>query len=163
MKKTFVYGAMLCAVMIAVSATSAATDFSGTWVVDKSKSTGLSQRAMEGGDIVWTVTQTDKEITIESPGRGGTQKTVYKLDGTETATQMEGQMPGKRTTKGAWKDGGKMLELNSVFAGEVQGTAFTATTTQHWMLSADGKTLDVHSKTESPRGTQEVKYVLTKK
>lgn len=164
MKKTFIYSAMLCAVLIAVATAAAATNFSGTWVVDKSKSEGLNPRAMEGGDITWTITQTDKEITVETPGfQGATQKTVYKLDGSETTSDVTGRMSGKRTTKAAWKDNGKLLELTSVFAGEIQGNAFTATTTEHWELSDDGKTLKVHRTSESPRGTQEAKLVLTKK
>jgi hypothetical protein len=163
MKKTFVYGAMLCAVMIAVAAASAATNFAGTWLVDKTKSEGLNPRMMEGGDIIWTVTQDDKTITVESPGRGGTQKTVYKLDGSETTTQTEGQMPGKLTTKAKWMDNGKVLELSSVRNANFQGNDVTITTTQHWELSEDGKMLKIHSKSETPQGARETKYVFTKK
>src|SRR5215216_202359 len=109
MKKTLVLCVALCAMMIAVSAAGAAANFAGTWVVDKTKSEGLNPRALEGGDIIWTVTQDDKTITVESPGRGGTQKATYKLDGSETSTQVEGQMPGTLKTKAAWKDNGKTL------------------------------------------------------
>jgi len=163
MKKTLVLCVALCALMIATAAAGAATNFAGTWVVDKTKSEGLNPRMLEGGDITWTVTQDDKSITVETPGRGGTQKTVYKLDGSETTSQVEGQMPGKMTTKAAWKDNGKMLELNSVRTGNFQGNEVTITTTQHWELAADGKTLTVHSKSETPQGARETKYVLTKK
>jgi hypothetical protein len=37
------------------------------------------------------------------------------------------------------------------------------TSTEHWELADDGKTLKVHRKRETPRGTQESTYVLTKK
>src|SRR5215210_4031676 len=163
MKKTLVLCVALCAMMIAVSAAGAATNFAGTWLLDKTKSEGLNPRMVEGGDIIYTVTQDDKTITVEAPGRGGTQKTVYKLDGSETTTQVEGQMPGKMTTKAAWKDNGKTLELTSVRSGNFNGNDFTATTTQHWELAEDGKVLKIHSKSESPQGAREAKYVFTKK
>ena len=37
------------------------------------------------------------------------------------------------------------------------------TTTEHWELADDGKTLKVHRKSESPRRPQESTYVFTKK
>ena len=85
----------------------------------------------------------------------------YNLDGTEKAEDVTGRFSGKakRTAKAT----GEMLELKSVFTGEVNGNAFTMTTTQHLELADGGKTLKVHQVRESPRGTQESKLVFTKK
>ncbi len=49
----------------------APTSFAGTWTLDKSKSQGLSQRFQNVESITWTVTQTDKTITIEEKMTGG--------------------------------------------------------------------------------------------
>jgi hypothetical protein len=150
------------------AAMAAAENYSGTWALDASKSQGLPQQAPT--DQVWTVAQTAAEISIERPGmgRGGggggaapaAQKAVYKLDGSETTE--EGQR-GKVTRKAKWTNGGKTLELNSVRNVNVQGNDMTLTTVEHWDLSDGGKTLKVHSKTDTPQGAREVTYVFTKK
>jgi hypothetical protein len=49
----------------------APTSFAGTWTLDKSKSQGLSQRTQNAESVTWTVTQTDKTITIEEKVTGG--------------------------------------------------------------------------------------------
>jgi hypothetical protein len=49
----------------------APANFAGSWNLDKSKSQGLDRR-MQGADSVsWTITQTDKTITIEEKVTGG--------------------------------------------------------------------------------------------
>lgn len=155
------------------AAMAAAENFSGTWALDASKSQGLPAQAPT--DITWTVAQTDKEIAIERPGggRGGAgggggaapapQKSVYKLDGSETTEEMQGRMPGKATRKAKWTNGGKTLELNQVTNANFQGNDVTITQVEHWELSDGGKTLKVHRKTESPQGAREVTYVFAKK
>jgi hypothetical protein len=85
---------------------------------------------------------------------------TVKLDGSETTTESE---RGKSTSKAKWLNGGKTLEISSVTSREVQGNAFTITSTEHWELADDGKTLKVHRKMETPRGSQESTYLLTKK
>ena len=151
------------------AAMAAAENFSGTWALDASKSQGLPQQAPT--DMTWTVAQTDKEISIERPGMGGRgggggaapapQKSVYKLDGSETTEEVQGRMPGKMTRKAKWN--GKVLELSQVRNANFQGNDITITTVEHWELVDGGKSLKVHSKTESPQGPREVTYVFTKK
>ena len=53
-------------------AMAAAENFSGTWALDYSKSQGLPENAPK--DMTWTVSQTDKELTIERPGGGGVEE-----------------------------------------------------------------------------------------
>ncbi|HXG68787.1 MAG TPA: hypothetical protein VNO70_27060, partial [Blastocatellia bacterium] len=74
-----------------------------------------------------------------------------------------GQLSGKATRKAKWMDGGKILELHQVINADFQGNPVTITTMEHWELSADGKVLNVHRKSESPRGTQEYKFAFNKK
>jgi hypothetical protein len=179
MKRAMTFCGLFCAVMIGVAAVSAqkGANFAGTWELDKSKSTFASQRQADSiKSSTWTVTQDDKQLTNEQKiervegagggggggrglGMGGGALTV-KLDGSETTTESQN---GKTTTKAKWLNEGKTLEITSVRSGEFQGNAFTLTTTEHWELADEGKTLKVHRKTESPRGPQESTYVLTKK
>ena len=49
----------------------APTSFAGTWTLDKSKSQNLSQRFQNVESVTWTITQTDKTITIEEKVAGG--------------------------------------------------------------------------------------------
>ena len=47
------------------------TSFAGTWTLDKSKSQGLNPRVQNAESATWTITQTDKTITIEEKLTGG--------------------------------------------------------------------------------------------
>jgi hypothetical protein len=148
------------------SVSAAPANFAGTWSLDKSKSEGL-QGPMAGVDQMWVVTQDAKTLSLEIKFSGGqrempSQKRTYNLDGSPTEVQMGGQMPGTATLTAKWKDDGKTLELTSKRNVNIQGNEATITTTEHWELDNGGKTLKVHRKSESPRGTQESKLVLVK-
>jgi hypothetical protein len=166
MKRIFAALAVFC-VLVVGSVSAAGTNFSGTWVLDKAKSEGLQGR-MANVEQTWAVTQDAKTLTVEKSFSGGeqpipSQKSTYNLDGSETSMDMTGRMPGKAALKSKWQDDGKILELNSVLKANVQGNDVTITTTEHWELADGGKTLKVHRVSETPRGTQESKLVLTKK
>src|SRR5258705_313541 len=49
----------------------APANFAGTWTLDKSKSQGLNRRMQGADSVTWTITQTDKTITIEEKLTGG--------------------------------------------------------------------------------------------
>jgi hypothetical protein len=177
MKRALTICGLFCALMIGVTTVRAqkGSNFAGTWELDKAKSQ-LSQREADSiKSSTWTITQTDSQITaeqkierVEGAGGGGGRgrglgtggPLTVKLDGSETTTESE---RGKSTSKAKWLNGGKTLEITSVTSGEFQGNAFTMTSTEHWELADDGKTLKVHRKRETQRGTQESTYVLTKK
>jgi len=162
---------------LAVSA-DAPVNFAGTWTLDKSKSQGLSPRAQGADSVSWTITQTDKAITVEEKVTGGTMAggpggpaggggrggfgggpRTYNLDGSETTADMG---RGKATRKASWSGDGKTLELStkSVFQG--QDGEVTMTSTEKLQLSGDGKTLTVTRHSEGPRGPQDSTYVFTK-
>lgn len=150
------------------AAGAAATNFSGTWVLDKAKTEGLSPQMANVDSITWIVTQNDKTISVESKVVAGgqerpSQALSYNLDGSETTAELGGQMPGKANLKAKWMEDGKILELSAVEHRTAQGQEFTATRTDHWELAEGGKVLKVHRKSENPRGTQETKYYFTKK
>src|SRR5262252_8868292 len=113
MKRVFLIAGLMTAFLLVVIAASAAANFGGTWVLDKEKSQGLSQR-MQGADkVTWTITQTDKTISIDPkveggqppagggggngggggmgggrPGGGPPAPAAYNLDGSETTMEM---------------------------------------------------------------------------
>ncbi|MGH9932281.1 MAG: hypothetical protein ACREA9_24025 [Pyrinomonadaceae bacterium] len=166
MKRISAAVALFC-VLVVGSVSAAGTNFSGTWVLDKAKSEDLQGR-MANVDQEWAVTQDAKTLTVDKSFSGGeqpipSQKSTYNLDGSETSMEMTGRMPGKAALKAKWQGDGKILELNSVLKANVQGNDVTITTTEHWELADGGKTLKVHRVSETPRGTQESKLVLTKK
>ena len=187
MKKTFFLAAFVCLMALsAVAQDKKATDFSGTWTLDASKSK-LDERARIES-MTLTVTQTDKDIKVETAtkrlpppegagngqgngqgvgmGRGGfgggDGATTYTLDGKETTTEVEGRM-GKVPVKLKGElDGGKLkLSRSMTFSGQMG--EITTTTKETWSLSEDGKTLTVKRDMESPRGTNSSEMVFTKK
>jgi hypothetical protein len=162
--------AVLMIGLFAVSAAQKGANFAGTWELDKAKSQGLGQGMQNATSVTWIVTQDDKQLTREQkieggqggPGGGGMGPQTFKLDGTETTTDVQ-RISGKSTTKAKWSDGGKILELNSVTSGKIQEQDFKSTTTEHWELAEGGKMLQVHRKSEGPRGASESTMVFNKK
>ena len=190
MRKFFAGCALACALLAnALAAPQAAqTSFAGTWALDKTKSAGLPQQWSNLESLTLTVTQDAQQLTVESkaamaqaqeatPGAAGgpgggrgrgmgggfPPSVTYKLDGTETTAEATGGRGGTTTLKADWKDGGNTLALKRVSKFNFNGNDVTATTTEDWSLSADGKTLTVKRTSESPRGTQHSTLVFSKK
>ena len=182
MRKIVCALSLLCALVLASAANAAApTSFAGTWALDKSKSQGLSPQVQGADSVSWTITQTDKEITIEQkvtggamgsgggpggPGGGGRGgggmgggPRTYSLDGSETTADMG---RGKAVRKASWSKDGKTLELSSKTTFQGQEGEVTSTSNDKMALSGDGKTLTVTRHSEGPRGTQDTTYVFTK-
>ncbi|MDX6613007.1 MAG: hypothetical protein QOD75_2193 [Blastocatellia bacterium] len=185
MRKVFLAFAVVSAFALVALAASAVApaNFAGTWKLDKDKSKGLSQGMQNAESIVWTITQDDKQITIDSKvtpgpaaaggppaggpgggGRGGGMggPRTYTLDGKEVTSEAGGQMGGSNTMKSSWSKDGKTLELSSVRTGSMNGTDFKAMSTDKMTLSADGKVLTAERHSESPRGTQDTTLVFNK-
>lgn len=181
MKRLFLIAGLMTAFGLAVLAASAASaNFAGSWSLDKAKSQGLSQGMMNAESVTWTITQDDKQISIDSkvvagqpaagatpagPGAGGGRgggpmgPRTFSLDGKEAITEAQG---GTNTTKATWSSDGKTLELSSVRAGSRDGQDFKFTTNEKLSLSGDGKALTVARHSESPRGPQDSTMVFNK-
>lgn len=182
MRKVFLISGFIAALVLAVLGTSAAppANFAGTWSLDKAKSQGLSQGMMNAESVTWTITQDDKQISIDSkvvagqpaagstpPAGGGGRGSgggmggprVFTLDGKEATAEAQG---GTNTTKATWSSDGKSLDLSSVRAGSRDGQDFKFTTTENLSLSGDGKVLTVKRHSESSRGAQDSTLVFNK-
>lgn len=161
MKKILLTSTLLSLFVLAVAAAVAAPDFSGTWMLDKEKSEKLPPQ-MSNAEMSWVISVAGKAFKKEVKGGPAAQTENYHLDGKEVAEDTmvrQMTMKAKRTANLM----GEMLELKSVVSGEFNGNSFTITTTQHLELADGGKTLKVHQVSETPRGTQEAKFVFTKK
>jgi hypothetical protein len=182
MRRLFLIGGLMTAFGLAVLVASAAApaNFAGTWSLDKAKSQGLDQRMQSAESVIWTITQTDKQISIDAKvtqpagataggpgsggggGRGPAGPRTFTLDGKEVTSEGGGQMGGSNTTKSTWSSDGKGLELSSVRTGNFNGNDFKATSIDKLSLSADGKVLTVVRHNESPRGTNDSTLVFNK-
>ena len=176
--------------MAAAALAQGKANYSGTWQLDKEKSTFAGPMRVEG--MTLTVTQTDKEIKVDTVtkrmpppdgagggapgggqgrgpggrgggmGMGGDGSASYSLDGKETKGEIEGPM-GKMpvTYKGSSKtDGSLELSSSRTFSGQMG--EITITTKETWTLSGDGKTLTVDRVNSTPRGEQTSKLVFVK-
>lgn len=134
----------------------AAPNFSGTWVLDTSKSDPMGGRGGGppggggGGPIEIVIKQTGTELTITRSMMGNTFDTVYDLDGAEhTATSQRGDLK----YKAAWN--GDVLNITGTRTTQRGEMAVN----ERYSLSTDGKELTIT--TVSPQG--ERKQVYTKK
>jgi hypothetical protein len=180
MKRLFLIGMMSVLALAIVASSMAAANFAGTWVLDKEKSQGLSQRMAGFDKVTWVITQDDKTIATEQKTEGGQAPTgggggggtggggnrppagptTYNLDGKEVTTDMTGQMTGKTSLKATWT--GNVLELSrkSVFNGP--NGEVTTSESRKLELSGDGKVLTAKIHSESPRGPQDSTLVFNK-
>ena len=177
MKRLFLIAGLMSAFLLVVLAASAATNFGGTWALDKTKSQGLSQRLQGADKVTWTITQDDKTISIDQKVEGGQPAggggggggmgggggrppagpTAYNLDGSESTVEM-GQ--GKASLKATWSGGTLELTRKSTFNGP--NGEVTSTNSQKLSLSGDGKVLTAVVHSESPRGTTDSTLVFNK-
>jgi len=190
MKRILLIAGLATAFLLLVVAASAQkANFAGTWLLDKAKSQGLSQRVQGADKVTWTVTQTDKTIQIDQKieggqapggggagGGGGTGGGGGGMGGgggrgpggppapavynlDGTETNVE-MGQGKATLKATWS--GSTLELNRKQTFSTQNGDVTSTNSRKLSLSGDGKVLTAVDHNEGPRGTTDTTYVLNK-
>jgi hypothetical protein len=181
MKRNFVLAAFIAVTALALSASARkVTDFSGKWNLDVSKSK-LDERSRIESQVL-TVTQTDKEIRVETAtkrlpategtgprrgeGRGnfggGDVPAVYSLVSKETIVEENSPTGTKVPAKFAAKvDGPKLLLSQSRTFTNGMGE-ITVETKGTWELSENGKILTINREQTTPRGTVSTTMVYTK-
>lgn len=135
----------------------AAKDFSGTWVLDPSKSDQMM--GGRGGGAPRTVeiviAHSGNEFTITRTFQGNAMETKYILDGAEH-TQSSGR-GGELKYKAAW-DGDNLV---------ISGTRVTQRgempMKEVYSLSEDGKVLTIATTRSGPQGEQVFKRVYNRK
>ena len=180
--RKIVFATALVAAMMFTFAVSAAAppSFAGTWTLDKGKSQNLGRRQQGADSVVWTITQNDKQLTIDEkitggemagggPGGGGggggrggfgpVGPRSFNLDGSDAAFEMG---PAKGTRKAAWSKDGKTLELTTATTFNGPNGEQTLTSSDKLQLSDDGKVLTVNSHREGRNGPQDSTLVFNK-
>jgi hypothetical protein len=142
-------------------------------------------------EIVMTVTQTEKELKVETktrripppegerqggrmgrgPGMGGGMlggifgdgSNTYNLDGKETKVTQETPMGSVPIFTKAKIDDKGNLKISRTSTINTPMGEFALTMKETWSLSEDGKTLTVKRDMETPRGTNSMEMIFIKK
>jgi len=139
-----------------------ATDFSGEWKLNESKSNlGQFGRAAKTLKIQGNVENIAiQRISTNQAGEAVTTDEKLTFDDKETESTVFGN--NKKKSKAKWSDDGKKLNVKSTIVFERNGQSMEIKTTETWTLSDDGKTLTIDSTSESSRGTNTTKLVYDK-
>lgn len=131
--------------------------FSGTWVLDTTKSQGMVPKSSE-----LKITQTDKALTIERNAVGPTGQPVsstlvYNLDGTASKNSIGGNgMSVDLNSTTAWDGAALVISTTADFQGGMKQT-------ERLTLEEGGKQLTVHGDIAVAGQTASGKLVFTKK
>ena len=173
MRKLFGALSLISALVFSLAVQAAApASFAGTWTLDKSKSQGLNPRFQNVESVVWTITQTDKTITIDEKVTGGGSGISSGAGGGTGAApsgapaaggppaagaQVGGQGSGQGGGQGGGRGmGGGMMgpRVFNLDGTETSGETGRGKFVRSAKWANDGKTLELLTKTtfQSPDG-----------
>ncbi len=166
MRKVLFVLALIMAVMV-VNAQAGKTNFTGTWTLNKEKSTqpqgdqGGGMR-MGGGNFV--ATQEANLLTVErtrtgQDGQPTTMTMKYTLDGKESINTSP---RGDSKSVAKWSADGKSLTIETSRSMDMNGQSMTMKSTEIWTLT-DTNTLTVASTRQGPNGEVKATMVYDKK
>jgi hypothetical protein len=163
--KTLVAGFVGLMLLAGIAIAGSKANFSGTWVMDKSKSEGVPPEMEQ----TMTVAQDGDKLTVETNLITGDEKHSvkdgYTLSGaTEDFTPRYGPNltgKGKRTAK--WTADGNGFEVSEDAKLETPDGDANITMKRKWQLSADGKTLTIELTFNGPNGEVNSKRTFIKK
>jgi hypothetical protein len=162
--------ALAAIALLALSAQAAG--YSGSWSLDKAKSSNLPPyyEQITGHDL--KIAQDDNELAVTAvitADRGPENfEFRYKLDGTATAGETSVRTPnGERKVPTVLQlkkaDNG---DLNITIERELpsrDGSTFKGTTIETWHLDAEGKVLTIDRVDETRRGRTEARMVFVRR
>jgi hypothetical protein len=165
-KNKQIYFALAAIVLITTAATFFATDFSGEWTLNETKSNFGDSPMGRTGATSMKVTQEKAMITIT---RNGTSRDGQAFswdeklpaDGKEVESTANGNRKRKSSVK--WSDDKKSFTVSSKTIFEREGETMEITSTEVFKLSDDGKTLTVEANTNSSFGSSTRTLVYDKK
>ena len=141
------------------------SNFSGAWVMDRTRSFGLPGNMQQ----TMTVTQTENQLEVETkliqPDNERTVKDSYVFDGQEhefTPATPPNAPPakGRRTTN--WLPDGNGIVVNEVVTTETPKGPATTQVTKKWTFTGEGE-LTIALFVDGPNGSYEAKRIFTKK
>jgi hypothetical protein len=141
-------------------------NFSGSWVLNESKSTFGEGPMGRGGASQIVIAQDAAKIECEktSKRRNGEefkQKETITLDGKVSENQAFGNNTKKSTAE--WSKDGKSLVIKSTMTMERNGNTMEINTTETYKFSEDLKNLVLESISTTPRGEMKLTLVYDKK
>jgi hypothetical protein len=145
------------------------TNFSGTWLLDKSKSdlaalSGMGEDAEKAQHATVTMvvehqgTTLQVTRTLKTDTEEKTQTQTYRTDGTETTNT--GPRGGAIVSTASWEGDRLVIVSTRTMALLWKDVSVQGRTV--WSLSPDGNTLLIESHIRSPRGDQHFKGVFDK-
>ncbi len=169
MKSLLLVMTLLCPVLI--QAANLAANYSGSWAMDKGRSSGLPPvyERVKRHTLVNTQTDTELGVMVEVDiGQPDTDKIgfTYPLDGTLSNTQSkirtQNGLVDVPTTVQALVRADGTIHIDIVRTIPMGDKTITSRATEDWQLSADGKTLNIHRTDDSPRGKSQSDMVFVK-
>ncbi|HJQ70933.1 MAG TPA: hypothetical protein VKA70_18300 [Blastocatellia bacterium] len=159
------FSVMVLVFALSISLASAKANFSGTWVMDASKSEGIPNSVQQE----MTVVQTDDTIKLETKVKTDEGDFAiadsYVVNGKEVdfvpQTPQGPNGKGKRTAK--WTADGNGIEVTEQATFDTPDGQLNQQMTRKWTLSADGKSLVIELSAKGPDGTTNTKRLFTKK
>jgi hypothetical protein len=152
MKKCFTVVAAFAMTFLAAQS-QAATNFSGEWKLNLSKSDYGPIQQFAPEFMVRTIKHDDPALQISTHQKGAQGEVTTDLKYT-----TDGKPAENKGSKGAAKWDGDKLVVDSV--RDVQGAELKSHDV--WALSADGKTLTVNSHLTAPQGEFDIVFVFDK-
>lgn len=166
MKRMSALSSLVAAVALTLSfgGAAATADFSGTWVMDGSRSEGVPPDMEQ----TMTVRQTGDMLSVETKvvtDQGDqTIDASYSFDGKETLyTPKRGgaEGKGKRTVK--WSADGNGFEATEEEKFDSPNGEVTLQFTRKWQLLPDARTLIIELDVKGPNGPQHSRRTFVKK
>jgi hypothetical protein len=129
-------------------------DFSGTWILDQTKTGAGEEFRMDAAKI--TVRQTADSISIDrfvsGPMGDFTISDRLTLDGKECSSETQF---GPRKSTASWSEDKKQLTINTTIVMNWEGQESTMKTTDVLSLDEAKTALTLKSKSDSPMGARE--------
>lgn len=159
MRKLLCALSLISALVFSLAVHAAApANFAGTWTLDKSKSQGLSPRFQNVESVTWTITQTDKTITLDEkvvgggpPSGGAAPAGAPPAGGAPGAGGGQGGGQGGGRGMGGGMGGPRIFNLDGT---ETSGETGRGKFVRKAAWANDGKTLELSTKTtfQGPEG-----------
>jgi hypothetical protein len=141
-------------------------NFSGTWVMDPSRSIGIPPDLQQTITVTQTGDQVKVEIKIASSQGERSFPDIYTLDGKEvefTPQGMAGPAPGKGKRKSSWLPNDRGILVSEETTTDSPNGPVVNQQSRKWTMSADGSTLIADYYFDGPRGSFETKRVYVKR
>lgn len=141
-------------------------DFSGTWVMDASRSIGQPANTVQTMVVTQNGDTLQLEVKLVSPQGERTINDTYSLDGKETEFTPAGP-PGAPPAKGkrtvTWLPRGNGIVVTEETVAETPNGTVKNQLTRKWVLSADGQTLTTDLYFDGPNVSLETRRVFVRK